>query len=293
MSARARHTCTLLATTLAALVALGAPTVAANPEPAPIVVGIVLREVGPAFAVIQDPATSKAGFYGIGASIGGAVVTEILADRVVLSSGEQRTQLRLATSGGSMSPNSGGAVAVSPVTPSRRQTARTSGAAVEPPPSPYAGIATVTAAAGGSTADSAASGGSQAPVGIAGQAGGPAVGSSGTQAGVGATLTVTGQLHNGSSLQSDQFSATSLRDLLFSMTYTGVSGSHRQRLELYAPDGSLYQRLSGAVAPTTQSLLPVGGTWITEHSLFGGWRVDLYLDRETSPIASHTFTLTN
>jgi hypothetical protein len=292
VTARLRHTGTLLATALAALVALGAPSVAANPEPTPIVVGIVLREVGPAFAVIQDPATSKAGFYQIGASIHGAIVTEILADRVILASGDQRTQLRLATPVGGTASTAPGSGPVSPVAAGPRPAARTSGPTAESSPSPYAGIATVTGSAGGSAVDRGGAGGGSQPMGIASQAGGPEASSTGSQAGVNATLTLVGQLHDGGSLQAAQFSATSLRDLLILMRYTGASSSQRQRLEIYAPDGSLYQRLSGAVAPSTQRLLPVGGTWITEHGLFGNWRVDVYLDRETSPIVSSAFTLT-
>jgi hypothetical protein len=292
VSPRARKTATWLATALTALVTLGASPVAANTEPTPIVIGIVLREVGPPFAVIQDPATAKAGFYGVGARIGGALVAAILADRVILEAGDQRTQLRLATSAaaGASSSTVGQAPLGSPAPP--RPTPRTSTPADDPAPSPYARIAAVSAAAGSTGGDgsSGGSGGGQT-MGIAGQTGGPAVGSSGTQGGISVTMTVTGQLHNGTSLQAAEFSATTLRDLLVAMTYTNVSGSHRQRLEFYAPDGSLYQRLSGAVAPSTQTLLPVGGTWITDHALFGGWRVDLYLDRETSPIGSHGFTL--
>jgi hypothetical protein len=37
--------------------------------------------------------------------------------------------------------------------------------------------------------------------------------------------------------------------------------------------------------------LPVGGTWISEHSLFGDWGVDVYLDRDRAPILSRGFTL--
>ena len=29
--------------------------------------------------------------------------------------------------------------------------------------------------------------------------------------------------------------------------------------------------------------VPIGGTWITEHGLFGTWTVRVYLDRETVP----------
>jgi hypothetical protein len=291
MSPRARPMTTWLATALIALGALGASPVGASPEPTPIVVGIVLREAGTPFAVIQDPATSKAGFYGIGARIGGARVTEILADRVILETGDQRTQLRLATSAASPSIGAAGQAPLTSLAPAPRPTPRTGGPADEPSPSPYARIASVSAAAGSTGGSDGGAGGGPA-MGIAGQTGGPAVGTSGTQGGMSVTMTVTGHLHNGSSLQAAEFSATTLRDLLVAMTYSNVSGSHRQRLEFYAPDGSLYQRLSGAVAPSTQTLLPVGGTWITQHALLGGWRVDLYLDRETSPIASHGFTLT-
>jgi hypothetical protein len=36
----------------------------------------------------------------------------------------------------------------------------------------------------------------------------------------------------------------------------------------------------------------VGGTWITEYSLFGAWRVEVYLDRDTMPITTGVFVLT-
>jgi hypothetical protein len=290
MSARLGRIATILGMALFALL-----TIAPSPspaEPGPVVVGIILRDVGPSFAVILDPVTSKPGFYGVGARVGAAVITTILADRVIIVAGDQQTHLRLATL-----VSSGPARIASDATarpaeaPGARRPSAASATAVEPPPSPYANIATVTAAAGASTGGTGASSGSESPAGIAGQAGGPAGASAGTQSGLSAALTLTGRLHNGSSLQGDQFSTTSLRDLLISTTYSNVSGTHRQRLELYAPDGSLYQKLTGAVAPSTQALIPVGGTWITQHALFGEWRVDVYVDRETTPITSQTFAL--
>ena len=292
MSARIRRAGTILAVVLFALITIAPPGAPASTGAGPIVVGIVLRDVGPAFAVILDPVTSKPGFYGVGARVGAAVITKILADRVIIVSGDQQTHLRLATL-----VSSAPARIASDTTgrrdeaPGARRPSASSATAVEPPPSPYSNIATVTAAAGASTGGTVASGGSEGLTGGVGQAGGPAGSSGGTQNGLSAALTLTGHLHNGSSQQGDQFSATSLRDLLIATTYSNVAGAHRQRLELYAPDGSLYQKLSGAVAPSTQALIPVGGTWITEHSLFGGWRVDVYVDRETTPIASQAFTL--
>jgi hypothetical protein len=291
MRACIRRAGTILAVALFALLAIAPDGAPASAEPGPIVVGIVLRDVEPAFAVILDSVTSKPGFYGVGARVGAAVITEILADRVIIVTGGQQTHLRLAPL---VSP--GPARIASDATARRdealgaRRPSISSATAVEPPPSPYSNIATVTAA-GASTGGTGASGGSEGPMGIAAQGGGPTGSSAGTQNGLSATLTLTGHLHNGSSQQGDQFSTTSLRDLLISMTYSNVSGTHRQRLELYAPDGSLYQKLSGAVAPSTKALIPVGGTWITEHSLFGDWRVDVYVDRETTPITSHAFTL--
>jgi hypothetical protein len=290
MNARIRRTGTVLAVMVFALMTIASSPAPASPESGPIVVGIILPDFGPAFAVILDAATSKPRFYHVGAAIGAAVITRILADRVIILSGDRQTHLRLAT------PVSLGPDRTPSDTTARRDEAlgarrpsASSAMAVEPPPGPYSNIAT--AAAGASTGGTVASGGSEGLGGGGGQAGGPAGSSAGTQSGLSAALTLTGHLHNGSSQQADQFSTTSLRDLLISMTYSNVSGSHRQRLELYAPDGSLYQKISGAVAASTQALIPVGGTWITEHSLFGDWRVDVYVDRETTPIASHAFTL--
>jgi hypothetical protein len=97
MRARVRRTGTTCAVVLFALITIAAPPAPASTEPGPIVVGIVLPEAGPAFAVIQDPVTSTAGFYRVGASVGTAVVAKILADRVIIVSGDQQTQLRLAT----------------------------------------------------------------------------------------------------------------------------------------------------------------------------------------------------
>ena len=291
MSARIRRTGTILAVALFALITIAPPRAPASTGAGPIVVGIVLRDVGPAFAVILDPATSKPGFYGVGARVGDAVITKILADRVIIVSGDQQTHLRLATLVSSAPAGiASDATARRHEAPGARRPSASSATAVEPPPSPYSNIATVTAA-GASTGGTVASSGSEGLTGGVGQAGGPAGSSAGTQNGLSAALTLTGHLHNGSSQQGDQFSTTSLRDLLISMTYSNVSGTHQQRLELYAPDGSLYQKLSGAVASSTQALIPVGGTWITEHSLFGDWRVDVYVDRETTPITSQAFTL--
>jgi len=291
MLACIRRSGTILAVVLFALITIASSLAPASAEPGPTVVGIILPEIGPAFAVILDSATSKPGFYHVGALVGASVITTILADRVIIVSGGQQTHLRLAT------PVSSAPASIAADTSPRRDGAgarrpsASNATAVEPPPGPYSSIVTVTPAAGPSTGSSVASGDTESLTGGGSPAGGPGGSSVGTQNGLSCVLALTGHLHNGSRQQGDPFSTTSLRDLLISVACSDVSGSHRQRLELYAPDGSLYQRLSGSVAPNTQTLIPVGGTWITEHSLFGDWRVDVYVDRETTPITSRAFTL--
>jgi len=272
MRACIRRSGTILAVVLFALITIASSLAPASAEPGPTVVGIILPEIGPAFAVILDSATSKPGFYHVGALVGASVITTILADRVIIVSGGQQTHLRLATP-----VSSAPASIVADTSPRRdgagaRRPSASNATAVEPPPGPYSSIVTVPPAASPSTGSSLASGDTESLTGGGSPAGGPGGSSVGTQNGLSCVL-------------------ASLRDLLISVACSDVSGPHRQRLELYAPDGSLYQRLSGSVAPNTQTLIPVGGTWITEHSLFGDWRVDVYVDRETTPITSRAFTL--
>jgi hypothetical protein len=107
-----------------------------------------------------------------------------------------------------------------------------------------------------------------------------------------------GLLHTGKSLPGGaQFSAAALRDLLITVVYQNLAlGPHTQRLHLYAPDGALYQQFStafvveGSVSRPETRLL-VGGTWITQHSLYGTWRVEVYLDQARTPAAYRALVL--
>ena len=98
---------------------------------------------------------------------------------------------------------------------------------------------------------------------------------------------------NGSETGGTQFSGGTVRDLKILVAWQNLSGSHSQRLDLFAPDGSLYQRLSGQFSGsgTVQALLPVGGAWITPHSLYGAWGVEVFLDTARSPITNGAFVL--
>jgi len=135
-------------------------------------------------------------------------------------------------------------------------------------------------------------------------------------------ISFEGLLHTGKALPGGaHFSAAALRDLLILVDYRDLApGRHTQRLALYGPDGALYQQfaaafeVSGAVAPPragaspahglahrdhfgspgivpVETRLPVGGTWITQHSLYGTWRVEVYLDQARTPVVHRTLVL--
>jgi hypothetical protein len=99
-------------------------------------------------------------------------------------------------------------------------------------------------------------------------------------------------------LKRNDFLADLVRQLKI-IVYWNVAGKHAQRLELFTPEGVLYRRVAtdftgtGGAWPGTpvETQLPVGGTWITEHSLFGAWRVDVFLDGK--PATSASFVLNN
>jgi hypothetical protein len=114
---------------------------------------------------------------------------------------------------------------------------------------------------------------------------------------------LVGLLHDGKQLPGGRhFTTRTLRDLLLVVEYRALpAGAHTQRLKLFAPDGALYQQFTTEFAVGTgraphwlpvETRLPVGGTWITEHSLYGTWRLEVYLDAASRPTESHPFTLT-
>lgn len=116
---------------------------------------------------------------------------------------------------------------------------------------------------------------------------------SGSSASVSATLQFVAVNQNGSETGGTQFSGGVVRDLKILVAWQNLAGSHSQRLDLFAPDGSLYQRLSAQFtgSGTVQALLPVGGSWITQHSLYGAWGVEVFLDSARSPSTNGAFVL--
>jgi hypothetical protein len=96
-------------------------------------------------------------------------------------------------------------------------------------------------------------------------------------------------LLDGQQVTAEQFSGATLSDLKIVVQWQSLFQNHMQRLDLIAPDGSLYQSLSRPLTATdasVETLLPVNGTWITRYGLYGGWCVEVFLDQQNAPITS-------
>ena len=108
-----------------------------------------------------------------------------------------------------------------------------------------------------------------------------------------ATLQFIGVTQDGRSAGGTDFSGGLLRYLRILVGWQNLSGTHTQRVQFFGPDGSLYQGFSTGVGSSlTETQLPVGGTWISEFSLWGAWRVEVFLDTGTMPITTGVFVLT-
>jgi hypothetical protein len=118
------------------------------------------------------------------------------------------------------------------------------------------------------------------------------------------------------------FSATRTVDLVLTLEFKDkTAAGHLAHLRLFAPDGNLYTAMSlpiaasdaqkgtrrvpgysrpmkekalreiktsGAASYAVDFVFPVGGTDIVRTGLYGGWRVEAYLDDATQPCARAT-----
>jgi len=94
----------------------------------------------------------------------------------------------------------------------------------------------------------------------------------------------------------EHFSPEDLGTLVVVVSWQTLFGTHAQRVELVTPDGSVYQQFTSEVASydgraRVETAVRVGGTWITEYQLFGNWTVNVYLDDDTTPVATGSFVL--
>ena len=119
----------------------------------------------------------------------------------------------------------------------------------------------------------------------------------------------------------EEFSLAATRDIFIQTQWKQLQGEHIQRVHIYSPDGNLFQKRVVPFAITEnlkrkrlkvsgitnmidvqkarpmkdgQAVVvqfPISGTWVSQHSMLGTWRVEAFLDQESSPIGTGTFTL--
>jgi hypothetical protein len=85
-----------------------------------------------------------------------------------------------------------------------------------------------------------------------------------------------------------------VQDLLIEVRWEKVRVSVRQRLELYGPDGNLYQMFTTTLPAEPNPVLyrlPVATSWITSGSLAGPWCAKVFLDNDLEPVAADGFEL--
>ena len=112
-----------------------------------------------------------------------------------------------------------------------------------------------------------------------------------------ARLSFSGLLKNGRTRVGQHFASGALRELRVIVSWRDTEHAHMQRLDLYSPDGSLYQRFTTAftgrrfpVAVVTR--VPVAGSSIVDSGLYGAWCAEVFLDDDDAPIVRHRFDLT-
>lgn len=110
-----------------------------------------------------------------------------------------------------------------------------------------------------------------------------------------AEIKFTAILTDGARRQSGKlFDYGAVHDLVIEVRWEKVKMSARQRLELYGPDGHLYQMFTTtlpALPDPVEISVPVVGSWIMSASLAGTWCVRLFLDNDLDPVAASDFEL--
>ena len=135
--------------------------------------------------------------------------------------------------------------------------------------------------------------GASTPTTFSGAAAGTATGASSPLA----IVEFVGLMQDETLLKREDFPAELVRQLKITVWWN-AAGRHSQRLELFTPDGVFYRRFAtdftatgGTNRTPVDTLLAVGGSWITEYSLFGAWRVEVYLDGQPQPTTTAAFVL--
>ena len=115
---------------------------------------------------------------------------------------------------------------------------------------------------------------------------------------VSARLSFSGIGARGQVTEGAHFPGGTLRSLRIEVEWREIEDGHQQRLELFSPDGALYQRFTTSFTgngrrTAVDTALPVAGTSITDAGLYGEWCAEVFLDDDDAPIARRPFRLTS
>ena len=76
-------------------------------------------------------------------------------------------------------------------------------------------------------------------------------------------------------------------------TWKNADPADTQTLELFAPDGTLFQRFTGPVGEggTAAARLLIRGTYVDEYHMVGTWTAKVYRNAATVPAQTTTFEI--
>jgi hypothetical protein len=98
----------------------------------------------------------------------------------------------------------------------------------------------------------------------------------------------------GQTVGGHQFDYGAVHDLVIEVRWEKMKVPARQRLELYAPDGNLFQMFTDnltAEPDPVELRVPVIGSWIMSASLAGQWCAKVFLNNDLAPVAADGFEL--
>lgn len=98
----------------------------------------------------------------------------------------------------------------------------------------------------------------------------------------------------GRTVDGNKFDYGAVHDLVIEVRWEKMRVPARQRLELYGPDGNLFQMFTDnlpAEPDPVELRVPVVGSWIMSATLAGQWCAKVFLDNDLQPVAADGFEL--
>jgi len=108
-----------------------------------------------------------------------------------------------------------------------------------------------------------------------------------------ARITFIGMTRDGHAHHGDRFHGRSVAVVRIIVDWRRLGTPGTQRLDVFTPNGDLYRSFTATATDdaVVETRLPVAGTWITQHSMFGAWCAEVSLVGEEGPVARDGFVL--